>query len=212
MKNTPLTIAALVLLLLSGIYLGRSCGHDDRTIAKSDKAVVDSLGDLLDRTRKSEIVFVDSVYTETLAKDSIIRANEVERAALKARVMVASKMSDHYADLYFEAQAAKDTAAMLVSCDSAIQSMVDLETAARDEIAAADSTVAMQKDQLATKDTLIMRLRMDNTMLYNAGKAIEWKYDDLYNRYRKKTNWFHRWGLPVITGVAGGLLIHSLTK
>jgi hypothetical protein len=210
MKLSALTTITLVLLLFSCFSLGRTCGHDDRVIINADKHVVDSMQTLLDSTHQADVVAIDEAFTQILSRDSTIRANEKERDNLKARVYVASKMGDHYADLYFEAQAAKDTTGMLASCDSAVQNLLDLEVAARDEIATADSTIALQREQGAVKDTLIARLRMDNMTLYGTGRALGWKYDDLDKRYRKRANWFHRWGLPVLTGVAGGLLVHAL--
>ena len=45
-----------------------------------------------------------------------------------------------------------------------------------------------------------------------SGLEIKYKYDSLYKDYRKKTNWWNRWGKAALSGIVGGLIVHTIMK
>jgi hypothetical protein len=210
MNKNSLTIAAIALLLLTAFFIGRSSKADDQVIVKEDKHRVDSLGKVLDSIRTQDVKFTDSTYTETLKKDSLIAAYEADRAILTQKIRNAGLISDHYAELYMEAIARRDTPTAVVNCDSMAVNYAALEDYSHREIWAADSIITALHEQKYDLNTAFNRLKLDNANLYSSGKDIQKKYNDLFIRYKKKTNWFHRWGLPVLSGIAGGFIVHTL--
>jgi len=200
--------------ILALVAAGALCfmvGRDSRTVThESDKHDVDSLGAVITTLKTSHKEFLDSVYSATLERDGDIKALQYQLADAKSRLATSGKNATDASKAYVIHRT--DTVRALADCDTLANAFAIYKGAAEKVLESSDSIIDLQARQIEDDSKVISRLDAEVDTATKAADQMKFRYDGLYKDYRKKTNWWNRWGKTVVSAVIGGFIVHTIMK
>lgn len=203
-------VLLIVAALIIGFVFARSC--NPAPDHSEGKAQVDSTADAVAREHVQFIHYVDSTMIETLAKDSLIRAQSARIDSLQFLAGVNGLRADNFAYLYKHSRSVHDTITALADCDSLADNYARYRIATVERINATDSVrTELEQENRGLKAALARAVSQAN-MNAEATRMMRRQYDELFKDYKRHTNWWHRWGKDAAVAVAVYIISSQLKK
>ena len=170
----------------------------------SDKHEVDSLANQIRVIKQQDQEFVDSVYRDALERDAVIKSWEDKYEEQKAKVKKSTPNIERY-----EIAKVTDTVTAIKECDTIITEFAIYKQEAEKTIEDADTIISLQEGQIMNYQTAADRLRSDLDSTSRNALIISDKYDSLY---KKRNNWWNKWGSKAAAFVLGAFIISTINK
>ena len=170
----------------------------------SDKHEVDSLANQIRVIKQQDQEFVDSVYRDALERDAVIKSWEDKYEEQKAKVKKSTPNIERY-----EIAKVTDTVTAIKECDTIITELAIYKQEAEKTIEDADTIISLQEGQIMNYQTAADRLRSDLDSTSRNALIISDKYDILY---KKRNNWWNKWGSKAAAFILGAFIISTINK
>lgn len=227
-----ITFGSLIAVVILSLLLYRSCNAPKPEEAVKLQVVIDSLAKDNDRMR-TELAATNSTneqlkidhekqVTDLTAKITAARkktddAQRQLKLTNEAMSVVSNEYTDHMNN-EVEPILPDTNSLTVVGADSgkAILYMWVDYSALQEERRLVDSLIALQKQSLATKDSLLAIHERAFDIVFKNGFEMQQRFykasDIIIKMDRKYNNFWHKWALPTAAGIAGGVLGYYTRK